>query len=294
MRDRRVKAKGISLQIREYGSIGEPILFLHFGGGNLVIWEASVKFFEDKFRIILVDLRDHGKSDKPQNDGHIDTMANDLAELINELNLKNVHVVGSSLGAEVGLSLAPNHPEKVLSLVCDGATSNEYGEFSCWQDSIEEFSKYKNSMLNAVRNPDQTYDSPKELVKAMKNKFDQNNIWNDWFEKFFTYDAYEVNPGVFTRSWQNKAKELYFETYFNSQFQNYYSRVTCPVMIITSDDEYNNELNRNAMHGLINQAEKGRISVIPGWSHPYGWMGDPSLVCECILNFYKEIKPDIK
>jgi 2-succinyl-6-hydroxy-2,4-cyclohexadiene-1-carboxylate synthase len=294
MKDIKVNAGGITLQVRDYESPGQTILFFHFGGGNLMMWLPIVKFFVDTCRLILVDLRDHGKSEKPHTDGHIDTIANDIAELIIEMNLNKVHVVGSSLGAEVGLSLAANHPEKVLSLVCDGATSNEYGEFSCWQDSLEEFSKYKKSMLDSVRNPDQTYDSPKELVEAMKNKLGQNVIWNDWFETFFTYDAYEVSPGVFTRSWQNKAKELYFETYFNSQFQNYYNRITCPVMILTSDEEYNNELSRNAMHGLINKAKKGRISVVPGWSHPYGWMEDPTPVCENILNFYKEIKPDIK
>lgn len=284
-----MNAGGITLQVQDYESSGETIIFLHFGGGNLMIWQRIIKLFWRDFRVILVDLRDHGKSDKPQSDGHIDTMAKDIAELIIKMNLGKVHIVGSSLGAEVGLSLAANHPEKVLSLVCDGATSNEYGEFSCWQDSLEEFSKYKNNMINSVRNPDQTYDSSKELVDAMKNKFSQNDFWNDWFETFFTYDAYEVSSGVFTRSWQNKAKELYFEHYFNSQFQNYYRRVLCPVMILASDDEYNNELSRNAMHGLINLAKKGRISVVPGWSHPYGWMKDPNLACEKILIFIREI-----
>ncbi len=294
MKDIKVNAGGIALQVRDYESPGQTILFLHFGGGNLMMWQPIIKFFDDQFRVILVDLRDHGKSEKPQTDGHIDTMANDIAELINEMNLKKVHVVGSSLGAEVGLSLAANHPEKVLSLVCDGATSNEYGEFSCWQDSLEEFSKYKNNKINSVCNPDQVYASPKEFVEAMKVNFSQNYFWNDWVETFFTYDAYEVSPGVFTRSWQNKAKKLYMETYFNSQFQNYYRRVTCPVMVLTSDEEYMNELSRNAMCGLIKLAKKGRLSVVPGWFHPYGWMEDPTLVCERILDFYKEITPDIK
>ena len=78
MQDRRVNVGGIGLQIREYERNAEAVIFLHFGGGNMMMWQRVVPHFQDHFRLILVDLRGHGKSDKPRWRNHIDQMARDL------------------------------------------------------------------------------------------------------------------------------------------------------------------------------------------------------------------------
>lgn len=59
----------------------------------------------------------------------MDVMADDVAGMMVRLILDQAHIVGSSLGAEVGLSIAANYPEKVLSLVCDGVLSNEFDPY---------------------------------------------------------------------------------------------------------------------------------------------------------------------
>ena len=84
--------------------------------------------------LILVDLRGHGKSDKPRTGNHIDQMAKDVAGVMDRLEIDHAHVVGSSLGAEVGLSLAANYPQRVTSLVCDGALYSEYGPYGIGTD----------------------------------------------------------------------------------------------------------------------------------------------------------------
>ena len=61
MREQRVNVGGIELQIREYERSGEAIIFLHFGGGNLMMWQRVVPYFQEDYRLILVDLRGHGK-----------------------------------------------------------------------------------------------------------------------------------------------------------------------------------------------------------------------------------------
>jgi pimeloyl-ACP methyl ester carboxylesterase len=43
-----------------------------------MMWQRVVPYFQDHYRLILVDLRDHDKSDKPQASGHIDQMARDV------------------------------------------------------------------------------------------------------------------------------------------------------------------------------------------------------------------------
>ena len=129
MKELRVKVNNIELQIREYEHEGDAIIFLHFSGANLMMWQRAISDFRDRYRLILVDLRGHGKSDKPETGYHMDEMARDVIGIMDHLALERAHVVGSSLGAEVGLSMAANYPDKVISLVCDGALNSEYGPY---------------------------------------------------------------------------------------------------------------------------------------------------------------------
>ena len=102
MRDMSVDVGQIELQVREYEHPADAIIFLHFSGANLMMWQKVVPYFRDRFHLFLVDLRGHGKSDSPPNGYHMDAMARDVAGMMDYLNLERAHIIGSSLGAEVG------------------------------------------------------------------------------------------------------------------------------------------------------------------------------------------------
>jgi pimeloyl-ACP methyl ester carboxylesterase len=139
MQEMRVKVNQVELQVRDYGGDGEGVIFLHFSGANLMMWQPILPYFQDDYRLILVDLRGHGKSDKPETGYHMDEMAGDVIGIMEHLELDRAHIVGSSLGGEVGLSLAANFPDKVISLVCEGAPYSEYGPYSTWEGSEADF-----------------------------------------------------------------------------------------------------------------------------------------------------------
>lgn len=119
-----IKLDDIGINVRYSLDDREVVLLLHFSGGNLNMWEGIIPQFEREYSIIAPDLRGHGKSDKPDSRYHIDDMANDIFLLLQRLNVAKCHIIGSSMGAEVGLSLAASHPEHVLSLTCEGAIYN--------------------------------------------------------------------------------------------------------------------------------------------------------------------------
>ena len=95
--EHRIPTQGIHLQVREYPRNADAVLFLHFGGGNLMMWQRVVPAFQELYHVVLVDLRDHGKSDKPQWGDDIDQMARDLVGVLDYLKLEQAHVIGSSL-----------------------------------------------------------------------------------------------------------------------------------------------------------------------------------------------------
>ncbi len=67
------------MQVSDYGHTGPKLFyFLHFSGANLMMWERVVPFFQDQYRVLLMDLRGHGKSDAPEGGYHMDVMAEDV------------------------------------------------------------------------------------------------------------------------------------------------------------------------------------------------------------------------
>lgn len=96
---------------------GKPILFIHGLGSSTRDWERQVGHFSDSHRVITVDLRGHGQSGKPEGPYSIQQFSEDVAGLIDELELAPVAVVGISLGGMVAFQLAVDHPELIDKLV---------------------------------------------------------------------------------------------------------------------------------------------------------------------------------
>ncbi len=96
---------------------GQPLLFIHGIGSSLRDWENQVPVFSKKFKVITLDLRGHGQTDKPKGPYSISMFAEDIAELIKSLKVDPVHVVGISLGGAIGFHLAIDHPDITKSLV---------------------------------------------------------------------------------------------------------------------------------------------------------------------------------
>lgn len=112
------KVNGTELYYEVRGE-GEPILFLHGMGGTWRMWEPQMDFFSNHFKLIMVDLRGHGQSGKgfPNGKFSYEVMADDLKYLLDELHIKQVHVVGVSMGGTVGQIFAYTYPQYVNRLV---------------------------------------------------------------------------------------------------------------------------------------------------------------------------------
>ncbi len=86
--------------------------------GNLHWWyPALVEPLAEKFRVITLDNRGSGESDKPRGPYSIEVMAEDTAQLIAALGIGKAHVLGASMGGKIAQELALDYPELVDRLV---------------------------------------------------------------------------------------------------------------------------------------------------------------------------------
>lgn len=107
--------EGCTLHYEEYGQ-GEPLVLLHGLGSSCQDWELQVPLFSRHYRVILMDIRGHGRSDKPADGYQIATFSADLLALLEHLHTGPVHFVGLSMGGMVGFQFAVDHPQWLRSL----------------------------------------------------------------------------------------------------------------------------------------------------------------------------------
>ena len=108
--------EGISLYFEEQGS-GAPTLLLHGLGSSGKDWELIAPRLAAHHRIVVPDVRGHGRSDKPAGAYGVPLFARDIAAFCDRLGLSGVHIVGLSMGGMIAFELAVQRPDLVRSLV---------------------------------------------------------------------------------------------------------------------------------------------------------------------------------
>ncbi|MBB5032424.1 alpha/beta fold hydrolase [Prosthecobacter vanneervenii] len=103
---------------------GKPVVLihgLHSSGAMNWTMPGITAALAQTHRVIVVDCRGHGKSDKPQTeDAYGAAMAEDVVALLDHLDIRRAHIVGYSMGGMIALKTAVLHPERVQGLLLCG------------------------------------------------------------------------------------------------------------------------------------------------------------------------------
>ncbi len=116
----------ISYNIYKSETSPDWVTFVHGAGGSSSIWFKQIREFQKHFNVLLLDLRGHGES-KPnlksafQKKYTFESIAQDVLEVLDHLNIEKSHFVGISLGTIIIRQLAEIHPNRVQSMIMGGA-----------------------------------------------------------------------------------------------------------------------------------------------------------------------------
>ncbi len=109
---------------REMGS-GQPMIILHGLFGYSDNWQTHAKKLADYFRVILVDLRNHGHSEWSDEFSYR-SMSEDLFELVQDLQLEKTILLGHSMGGKVAMQFANDHADVLDKLIVVDIANKTY------------------------------------------------------------------------------------------------------------------------------------------------------------------------
>ncbi|MSQ09210.1 MAG: alpha/beta fold hydrolase [Dehalococcoidia bacterium] len=115
---------GIGIYYRTEGA-GSPVVLMHGTSGDMETWRdyGYVDALNQSHRLILIDSRGHGHSDKPHDPATYTLVqrVGDIVAVLDALEIRKAHYVGYSMGGWIGFGMAKHAPDRVLSLSLGGA-----------------------------------------------------------------------------------------------------------------------------------------------------------------------------
>ncbi len=112
------------------------IVFLNSLGTDFRVWDKLLDVLGDRFRTVRMDKRGHGLSTNYKDDISIESLAKDVSVLVDSLNLKNICVVGLSIGGLIALELIRQRPNLCNKLILSD-TAPKIGSENMWAERIK-------------------------------------------------------------------------------------------------------------------------------------------------------------
>lgn len=111
---RKLTNRPIEIAYKDEGK-GVPVVLLHGFCGSSAYWNAIVPLLRPLCRLIVVDLPGHGLSGVPASPYPIEAFADDIADLLTQLNVSKAVWLGHSLGGYIALAAAERHSDRIAA-----------------------------------------------------------------------------------------------------------------------------------------------------------------------------------
>jgi pimeloyl-ACP methyl ester carboxylesterase len=217
----RAKGDGIQIQLAVWEGKGKEILCIHGITANSRFWDCLASALSPPHRVIAMDLRGRGLSDKPPTGYSIEHHCKDVLALMNDQRLERPVLMGHSLGAFISLVFAAQYPQRVdrLILVDGGGRLSEI-----------QMAKVFTSIKPSLDRLGQIFPSLEAYFYQMKQApFLQP--WNSYMETYFRYETEEVEGGVRSRVHPKHIEEE-AQNLGRVDSTQFYKKVTSPTLIL--------------------------------------------------------------
>jgi len=236
----KMQLNNIQLYYEVHGE-GQPLVFIHGLGSSTRDWEFQVPEFSKTYKVITLDLRGHGQSDKPEGPYSVEMFAADLSKLLLKLDVGPAHIVGISLGGAVAFQLAIDNPARTGTLTIINSAPT-LGDPEQVQPEIER---------------------RVGIVQQMGMRAMGENLSTILFPK----PEHAALRETFIKRWAENDPSAYIEATRSMLGWNVIaqlSSIQCPTLVIAADQDYSPVAVKEAYVNLMPEAH---LVVIPDSHH---------------------------
>lgn len=112
-----IENQGVHIEYTDSKKGDTTLLFIHGWAIDQSYWANQVAFFSKKYRVVTLDLPGFGKSGKNRTSWTVEDYGKDLSVLLNQLDLKNVILVGHSMSGAIAVETALANPTRIIGVV---------------------------------------------------------------------------------------------------------------------------------------------------------------------------------
>lgn len=125
----------INIYYETYGQ-GQPLILISGLGGDRTFWQTSIEPLSAKFQVIIFDTRGIGRTDAPEESYSMEMFADDLAGLMDALQIAQAHILGFSMGGQIALQFALKYPERINKLIIAASCARLNTQIGLYVDAV--------------------------------------------------------------------------------------------------------------------------------------------------------------
>jgi pimeloyl-ACP methyl ester carboxylesterase len=220
-----------------------PVVFIHGVGLTYEIWQPQLDFFKD-YSNLSYDILGHGKSPLTKQNISFDDFSEQLMELIDELKIEKIHLVGFSIGSLIGRNFATRYSDRLQSLILLG--------------SIYKRSEQQQKIVN------ERFNQAKKELKLSRQAL----------KRWFTDKYLENNPGTYEKirsilSGNNMANFLkVYELFVRHQNDEDFEKIYCKTLVMTGENDIGSTIEMSQQ--LNNIIKNSELKIIKDGKHLCG------------------------
>src|ERR1700694_4038997 len=213
-----VLANGLRLHYLEWSGGAPAVVCLPGITANAHAFAGLAEELSPPVRVVAMDLRGRGESDKPPTGYTMEAHVADAAGLLDALGIPRAIIVGWSLGAKVALALAAAHPDRVERMVL-------------LDPPVETPAATVTALRAFWARLDNTYASVDEFLGRMRN----SGVFKEWspsIERYLRADVVETTEGNVRHRIPRFVPEQELAAEGAYPTRSYYSRISCPTLVL--------------------------------------------------------------
>lgn len=180
-----IDTNGIKIAYHEHNNGAETIIMLHGLTANAHSWDGLIKAgLADGYRVLALDLRGRGLSDKPETGYTMHDHAQDVLGLMDALGIPQAHFIGHSYGGLLTIYMAVHYPERIKRMV------------------VVDSGKMPDNVLDIIKPSLERLGKPVASLEAYLDAtragayYAHNNFWTDELAAYYTADVEEQPDGT--------------------------------------------------------------------------------------------------